>query len=54
MKARRTSSEMYPLIEKWEESGQTREVFCAKNNLTIGLFAYWRKKYVSGKNATLQ
>ena len=27
--------------------GQTREVFCANNNLTIGLFAYWRKKYVA-------
>jgi len=47
MKARRTSTEMYPLIEKWESSGQTREVFCTENNLTIGLFAYWRKKYVA-------
>jgi len=37
---------MYPLIEKWEQSGQIREVFCEAHGLTIGLFAYWRKKYV--------
>jgi hypothetical protein len=45
MSQRRTSEEMFPLIESWESSGLTQEKFCRLHGLNLGLFGYWRKKY---------
>ena len=47
MALRRSSEEMFPLIKKWELSGQTRADFCAAHGLSMGLFSYWRSKYLS-------
>ena len=46
MKARRNSREMFPLIAEWERSGQTQQNFCDEHGLNLGLFSYWRKKYL--------
>jgi hypothetical protein len=32
------------LITEWQESGQTREVFCQERDLKISTFAYWRTR----------
>ena len=47
MRSRHRESEMFPLIAQWETSGQTRADFCAAHGLSIGVFAYWRNKYLS-------
>jgi len=31
-------------ITEWQESGQTREVFCREKDLRISTFSYWRTK----------
>jgi len=31
-------------IAEWQESGQTREVFCRERDLRISTFSYWRTK----------
>ena len=32
------------LITDWQESGETREVFCRERDLKISTFSYWRTK----------
>ncbi len=45
----RRSTEMYPLIEAWVLSGQSKSEFCAGHNLRLNTFSYWHKKYAKEK-----
>ena len=40
--------EMLSLIEQWQQSGKTQQVFCQENNLTYTTFYYWLKRYRRG------
>ncbi len=42
---RRTAKEMYPLVELYEESGQTAAAFCAESGISHAQLVYWRRKY---------
>lgn len=37
--------EMYPKIELWHQSGQSKQAFCESAGLRLHVFDYWRKKY---------
>ena len=37
--------EMTSLIESWQESGKTQQVFCQEHDLTFSTFYYWLKRY---------
>ncbi len=53
-RAYRTATQMYPLIEKWYNSGQSRSAYCKANNIALHLFAYWHKSYQEHKNTSLK
>ena len=36
---------MYPKVESWYQSGQSKELFCETVGLRLHVFDYWRKKY---------
>ncbi len=44
-RTRRTSDQMFPLVESYESSGQLQKEFCEQHGITIGTFHYWLKKY---------
>jgi hypothetical protein len=46
-RARRSESEMFPLIEAYELSGLTQQAFCAEHGLKVATFSYWRRKYLA-------
>lgn len=37
--------EMLSLIEQWQESGKTQQVFCQEHEVTFSTFYYWLKRY---------
>lgn len=45
MKKQKTAREMYPLIERWKESGQTQRKFCESHAIKPSTFIYWLKRY---------
>lgn len=42
---RRTSDQMFPLVEKYETSEQRQKEFCKHHDISIGTFQYWLRKY---------
>ena len=42
---RRTSREMFPLIEEYVSGSYTQQSFCEEHGLSLGQLAYWRAKY---------
>ena len=40
---------MYPLIEAYEQSGQTQKSFCAAHHIKLATFIYWLQKYREAK-----
>jgi len=42
---RRTSAEMYPLIETFLASGQSQKTFCSDYHLSEAVLNYWLSKY---------
>lgn len=36
---------MLSLVEQWQESGKTQQVFCQEHDLTFSTFYYWLKRY---------
>ena len=40
--------EMLSLIEQWQESGKTQQVFCQEHDLTFTTFYYLLKRYRRG------
>lgn len=49
MTDRRSSGQMFSLIESWESSGLTQAQFCQDHDLRMGTFAYWRKKHIASR-----
>lgn len=47
--SRKTESEMYPLMERWEESLTPRTVFCEEHKIPLSTFSYWRSRYLRSK-----
>jgi len=41
----RKKEEMYPLVKKWESSGQSRVAFSQFHGVPIHTFQYWVRKY---------
>jgi len=37
--------EMLSLIEQWQESGNTQQIFCQEHDLTYTAFYYWLRRY---------
>ncbi len=44
-RSRRSSKEMYPLVEQWLETRENQSVFCAIHKIPQAVFSYWLKKY---------
>ena len=42
---RRSKTEMYPIIEAWQNSGQTKQAFCKDRGIPKSIFFYWYKQY---------
>jgi hypothetical protein len=47
----RTEEQMFPLIEKWQESGLPQASFCAEHQISLAVFGYWLRKYRNGSKA---
>jgi hypothetical protein len=41
-------TDMLSLIEQWQESGKTQQLFCQEHALTFSTFYYWLKRYRRG------
>jgi hypothetical protein len=39
---------MQSLIEQWQDSGKTQQLFCQEHNLTYTTFYYWLRRYRRG------
>jgi hypothetical protein len=48
----RKEEQMFPLIEKWQESGLPQASFCAEHQISLAVFGYWLRKYRNGSKAT--
>ncbi len=48
----RKAEEMYALIEEWQSSGQTQNVFCQEQEIKPGTFAYWLRKKRQSEEST--
>lgn len=46
----RTSTEMFPLIRAWEESGQSQKEFCIAHGIKPHIFWYWLRRYREDKH----
>ena len=44
-RSRRTSKEMFPLVEQWLDSRENQKDFCTFHRLPLAVFSYWLKKY---------
>lgn len=42
---RRTADQMFPLVERYQSSGQTQKSFCEQEGINMGTFQYWLRKY---------
>lgn len=49
---RRSSQEMYPIIEAYKSSGQTQRDFCTARGINAGVFHYWLSRY-RGEQASM-
>ena len=43
-RVRRSREQWRELLARFEQSGQTRERFCAEQGLSVGSFTQWRRK----------
>lgn len=41
-------TDMLLLIEQWQESGKTQQLFCQEHDITFSTFYYWLKRYRRG------
>ncbi len=38
-------SQMFSLVDQWQNSNETKKSFCTRNQINIHTFNYWVKKY---------
>ena len=36
---------MFPIIESWQHSGQSKRAYCETQGITEAVFFYWSKRY---------
>lgn len=41
----RKKTEMYPLVEAWQNSQQSKVEFCEAKSINVHTFTYWLQKY---------
>ena len=51
-KLTKLQQEMFAVIEDFQQSGLTRQAFCAQRSIAITKFHYWQKKYREHSNGT--
>ena len=49
---RRTAAQMYPLIEQWQQSDQSRTEFCEVHQINLHTFTYWLHKKQKAEEST--
>lgn len=42
---------MFPIIEEWESTDESREIFCKRHDVPISTFSYWRTRYAKSRHA---
>ena len=42
---RRTKAQMYPLVEQWNNSTESKNSFCSAHGINPATFYYWQSKY---------
>ncbi len=42
---RRSKEKMFPLMDKYDQSGQSKVEFCRQQGLNMAVFWYWYRKY---------
>lgn len=42
---KRTSTQMYPVVEAYLSSDQTQDSFCSEAGISVAVLNYWLKKY---------
>lgn len=47
-----TAEQMMPLVEAWQQSGQSKKQFCSEQNISYQIFIYWCRKLIEEKNHT--
>lgn len=47
---RKTQQEMFPLMEQWATSGESRESFCKLHTIPLSTFSYWRGKFIKAQS----
>jgi len=45
----RNKGQMYPLVESWLSSGQSKQQFCTEHQINLHTFTYWVQKYREDK-----
>ena len=48
----RKAEEMFTLVEQWQSSGQTQNLFCQEQGIKPGTFAYWLRKKRQSEEST--
>lgn len=41
----RTEEDMFPLVERWQSSGQTQRAFCGAHGISVSVLSYWLRRY---------
>jgi len=41
----RTQKEMYPVVERWLDSSNTKKAFCEQEGLPLSVLSYWITRY---------
>lgn len=49
MRLEEKRAQMLALCRAWEESGQTREVFCKAHGINPGKLSYWRGRHLESR-----
>lgn len=39
------TANMFELVEQWQRSGKSQQLFSSEHNLKLATFSYWIKKY---------
>ena len=50
MAKKERQKQMYLLVEKWQKSSSSKKEICLENNVNVGTFNYWLKKYRKDKS----
>ena len=49
---KRSSSEMFPIIEEWQTGKENKKAFCKQKGIAMSVFYYWQKRYKEGQGSS--